>query len=120
MPQYAKFLKDIIMNKRSWEKNDTIFLMESCSTIRQSDMPTKLKDPGSFSISCNIGNMNSFNCLCDLGASINLMPLFLFRSLFCDQPVKPTSMALQLVDHSLKKSYGLVHEYRSGMLESLL
>ncbi|XP_055961800.1 uncharacterized protein LOC126681357 [Mercurialis annua] len=110
MPQYAKFLKDIIMNKRSWEQGGTIPLTEHCSSIIQSNLPTKLKDPGSFSIPCTIGNMNAINCLCDLGASINLMPLFLFRSLFGDQPVKRTSMVLQLADHSLKKPYGIVED----------
>ncbi|XP_050233161.1 uncharacterized protein LOC126681657 [Mercurialis annua] len=93
MPQYAKFLKDIIMNKRIWEKDGIISLTESWS----------------FTISCTIGNMNSINCLCDLSASINLMPLFLFRT-FGDQPVKRTLMVLPLADHSLKKQYGLVED----------
>ncbi|XP_055960233.1 uncharacterized protein LOC126678772 [Mercurialis annua] len=110
MPQYAKFLKDIIMNKRSWEQGGTIPLTENCSSIIQSNLPTKLKDPGSFTIPCTIGNTNAINCLCDLGASINLMPLFLFRSLFGEQPVKHTSMVLQLADHSLKKPYGIVED----------
>ncbi|XP_050211523.1 uncharacterized protein LOC126661704 [Mercurialis annua] len=75
IPQYAKFLKDIIMNKRSWEQGGTIPLTESCSSIIQSNLPTKLQDTGSFTIPCLIGTSTSLNCLCDLGASINLMPL---------------------------------------------
>ncbi|XP_050229164.1 uncharacterized protein LOC126678302 [Mercurialis annua] len=98
------------MNKRSWKQRGTIFLTESCNYIIQSNLPTKLKDPGSFTIHCTIGNMNSINCLCDLGASINLMPLFLFRSLFGAQPVKHTSLVFQLADHSLKKLYAIVED----------
>ncbi|XP_050211952.1 uncharacterized protein LOC126662108 [Mercurialis annua] len=110
MPQYAKFLKDIIMNKRSWEQSATISLTENCSAIIQSDLPTKLKDPGSFTIPCSIGTSTSLNCLCDLGASINLMPLCLFRKICGNQPIKQTSMMLQLADHSLKRPHGVAED----------
>ncbi|XP_050211675.1 uncharacterized protein LOC126661839 [Mercurialis annua] len=50
IPLYSKFIKDIIMNKRSWVKDGTIFLQKSCSSIIQSVLPTKLKDIGSFTI----------------------------------------------------------------------
>ncbi|XP_050229186.1 uncharacterized protein LOC126678327 [Mercurialis annua] len=103
------FLKDI-MNKMSWEKDGTISLTESSSSIIQNDLPSKIKYPGSFTIPCTIGNMNFINRLCDLGLSINLMPLFLFRSLFGDHLVKRTLMVLQLADHSLMKSYRLVED----------
>ncbi|XP_050229099.1 uncharacterized protein LOC126678239 [Mercurialis annua] len=110
VPKYAKFLKDTIMNKRSWKDKGTISLTENCSSIILSDLPTKLKDPGSFTIPCTIGNLNYVNCLCDLGASINLMPLFLFRNLFRNQSVKQTSMVLQLADQSIKKPYGVFED----------
>ncbi|XP_050233378.1 uncharacterized protein LOC126681868 [Mercurialis annua] len=110
MPQYAKFLKDIITNKRSWDNGATIALPESCSSIILSDLPATLKDLESFSIPCTIGNMNSINFLCDLGGNINLMPLSLFRMLFRDQTVKTTSMVLRLANHSLKRPYGIVED----------
>ncbi|XP_050222496.1 uncharacterized protein LOC126672584 [Mercurialis annua] len=110
MLQYAKFLKDIIMNKRSWKQGEIISLTESCSFIIQSDLPTKLKDPGSFTIPCSIGTFTSLNCLCDLGASINLIPLCLFRKLCGNQPIKQTSMMLQLADHSLKRPHGVAED----------
>ncbi|XP_050233233.1 uncharacterized protein LOC126681725 [Mercurialis annua] len=109
-PQYAKFLKDIITNKRSWDSGAMIPIPEMCSSIILNDLPAKLKDPGSFSIPCTIGNMSSINCLCDLGAGINLMPLTLFRTLCGEQPVKSTSMVLQLADNSLKRPYGIVED----------
>ncbi|XP_050238262.1 uncharacterized protein LOC126687747 [Mercurialis annua] len=110
MPQYAKFLKDIITNIRSWDSGATVPISEVCSSIILNDLLAKLKDPGSFSIPCTIGTMSSINCLCDLGASINLMPLTLFRELCGDQTVKSTSMVLQLADHSLKRPYGIVED----------
>ncbi|XP_050220298.1 uncharacterized protein LOC126670577 [Mercurialis annua] len=104
------FLKDIITNKRSWDSGTTAPIAEVCSSIILNDLLAKLKDPGSFSIPCTIGNMSSINCLCDLVASINLMPLTLFRALCGDQTVKSTSMVLQLADHSLKRPYGIVED----------
>ncbi|XP_050211414.1 uncharacterized protein LOC126661604 [Mercurialis annua] len=44
------------------------------------------------------------------GASINLMPLTIFRTLCGEQTVKNTSMVLQLADHSLKRPYGIVED----------
>ena len=110
MPHYAKFLKEIITNKRSWDAEGPVPMTENCSSIILGSLPTKLKDPGSFTIPCTIGNMQSVNCLCDLGASINLMPLSLFRSMFGDQQVQATPMMLQLADHSLKKPHGIVED----------
>ena len=56
-------------------------LNEECSAILLNKLLPKLKDSGSFSISCIIGNLKFDNVLCDLGASINLMPLSIFRAL---------------------------------------
>ena len=93
MPKYAKFLKEIITNKRTWDNNETVPLGETCSSIISRKIPTKLKDPGSFTIPCVVG-MNEFpHCLCDLGASINLMPLSIFRKLGLGD-VKATNMTL--------------------------
>ncbi|XP_050238143.1 uncharacterized protein LOC126687630 [Mercurialis annua] len=107
MSHYAKFLKDILINKRSWDEN-TVPFTENCSSISLSKLPTKLDDPGSFTIPCTIGDLQTTNCLCDLGANINLMPLSFFRQLLGDQQVKTTPMMLQLADHSVKKPYGIV------------
>ncbi|XP_050217462.1 uncharacterized protein LOC126668300 [Mercurialis annua] len=108
MPYYAMFLKEMITNKRSWEAEGTIPMTKNCSSIILRNLSTKLQDPGSFTIPCTIGNMKSINCLCDLGAIINFMPLSLFRSMFGDQQVQATPMMLQLADHSLKKPHGIV------------
>ena len=75
MPSYVKFLKDILSNKRKIEEHAMVALTEECSAILQHKLPPKLKDPGSFTIPVHIGNSEFSKALCDLGASINLMPL---------------------------------------------
>ncbi|XP_073130778.1 uncharacterized protein [Henckelia pumila] len=81
MPSYAKFLKEILSNKRKLVDFETLKLSEECSAILQNKLPPKLKDPGSFSIPCTIGNSFFRKALCDLGASINLMPYYCFEKL---------------------------------------
>ena len=93
MPSYAKFLKDIIANKRKLEEYEMVKLNEECSTILQNKLPPKLKDLGSFSIPCTIGEINFDKVLCDLGASINLMSFFVFRKLSLKEPT-PTIVSL--------------------------
>lgn len=65
MPTYAKFLKDILPNKRKLEEYEIVALTEECSALIQNKLPPKLKDPGSFSIPCLIGNTSFDKALCD-------------------------------------------------------
>ncbi|XP_050217503.1 uncharacterized protein LOC126668341 [Mercurialis annua] len=81
IPSYEKFLKEIISNKNKLEEYVSVALTEECSARLQRKSPPMLKDRGSFSIPCVIGNIDVANCLCDLGATINLMPLSLVRKL---------------------------------------
>ena len=78
MPSYVKFMKDILSQKRRLADFETVNLTEECSAILQRKLPQKIKDPGSFTIPCTIGNAIFERALCDLGASINLMPLSFF------------------------------------------
>lgn len=92
MPKYVKFLKEVLSNKRKLEANEKVMLTEECSAILQRKLTPKLKDPGSFAIPCTIGDFNFDKFLCDLGASINLMPLSIFRKLGLGE-VKPTTVS---------------------------
>ena len=56
-------------------------LSEECSVNLQKKLPQKLKDPGSFTLPCTIRDAFFNKVLCDLGASINLMPLSVYRKL---------------------------------------
>ncbi|XP_015932370.1 uncharacterized protein LOC107458663 [Arachis duranensis] len=107
MPLYAKFLKELITKKRSWQEKETVVLTQECSAIIQKGLPPKLKDPGIFLIPCTIGNIAIDKSLCDLGASINLMPLTMMKKMMIEK-LKPTRMSLQLADRSIKIPNGVV------------
>src|SRR4051812_15727306 len=111
MPKYAKFLKDILSNKRKLKSFETVLLTEESSAILKKKLPQKLDDPGSFTIPCIIGNVTFENGLCDLGASVNIIPYTLFTKLGIGE-AKPTSIALQLADMS--------KVYPRGVLEDVL
>ncbi|XP_021771819.1 uncharacterized protein LOC110735952 [Chenopodium quinoa] len=108
MPTYAKFLKDILSNKREFDFVETIN-MPNCSAIIQNKFPTKLKVPGSFSIPCAIGEMVIDRALCDLGASISLIPLSICKRLGLGE-LKPTNISLQLADRSVKMPLGKLED----------
>ena len=109
MPSYVKFMKDILYQKRRLADFETVNLTEECSAILQKKLPQKLKDPGSFTIPCTIGNAIFERALCDLGASINLMPLSIFKRLGLGE-ARPTTVTLQLADRSLKHPRGIIED----------
>ncbi|XP_022150856.1 uncharacterized protein LOC111018900 [Momordica charantia] len=109
MPQSMKFMKDILKKKRTLEDYEMIPLTEECSVILQRKLPSKLKDPRSFSIPCSIGDVVFANAFCDLGASINLMSLSIFRKLGLGD-VRPTTVSLQLADRSIKYPRGIIDD----------
>ncbi|XP_070054625.1 uncharacterized protein [Nicotiana tomentosiformis] len=81
MSVYAKFLKEILTKKRKIEKTLVVKIIEHCSAILQNKLPQKCGDPGSFTISCSVGTIHFDKSLCDFGASINLMPLSIYKKL---------------------------------------
>ncbi|XP_022894047.1 uncharacterized protein LOC111408532 [Olea europaea var. sylvestris] len=82
-------------------------LTEECNAIIQIKLLPKLKDPGSFIVPCNIGEVYFEKALCDLGTSINLMPLFVFKKLGLGE-AKVTTVILQLADQSLTQPRGII------------
>ncbi|XP_070005544.1 uncharacterized protein [Nicotiana sylvestris] len=70
-------------------------------------MDPKLEDPGAFTIPCTIDSADFAKALCDLGASINLMPYSVFKTLGIGQP-RTTSMRFQMVDMTMKRPLGMI------------
>lgn len=99
MPNYVKFMKDILSKKRRLEEFETIALTKECSSILESKLPLKLKDLGSFTILCSIGNSYFGRALYDIGASINLMSMFVFKQLGIGE-ARPIIVTLQLANRS--------------------
>ncbi|XP_050884784.1 uncharacterized protein LOC127087905 [Lathyrus oleraceus] len=104
MPSYAKFMKDIISKRRS-TNTDSIVITETCSAILQGiKIPVKKKDRGSVTIPCTIGDRSFKKALIDLGASVSLMPLSIYKRLGI-RKVQDTRMTLQFADHYVKRPY---------------
>ncbi|XP_071924735.1 uncharacterized protein [Coffea arabica] len=98
---YATFLKKIMTRKKKLKDCKTIALMEECNAIIQNKLPPKLKDPGSFSILCTIGNIDFSKELCDIGTSVSLISLTAARQLDLHE-FKRTNITLQLTDKSIR------------------
>ena len=86
IPSYGKFMKWVLSNKMRLKENETIPFTEVCSVILHKKLLPKLKDLGSFHIPYNVGTYNCGRALCDLGASVNFMPLSVFRKLELGKP----------------------------------
>ncbi|GJY96411.1 reverse transcriptase domain-containing protein [Tanacetum coccineum] len=106
MPNYGKFLKELINNKHKIEQISAAFLSNESSAILQNKVPPKLGDPGSFLIPCNFNKAFSCNALADLGASINLIPYSLYAKLSLET-LKPTKMSVRLADRSFQYPVGI-------------
>ena len=112
MPGYVKFLKEILSKKRRLSDFETVNLIEERSATMQRKLPQKLKDPDSFTIPCTIGNSIFKKALCDLGASIYLMSLSIFRRLGLGE-ARPTTVTLQLADRSFKHPMRVIEDFWS-------
>lgn len=78
MSVYAKFMKELVTKKRtmSFEPVDNV---HHCSTIVFHSLVEKKEDPGAFMIPSTNGSSNFAKALCNLGTSINLMLLTIYR-----------------------------------------
>ncbi|GJT98040.1 reverse transcriptase domain-containing protein [Tanacetum coccineum] len=106
MPNYGKFLKELISNKHKIEQIYAAFLSDESSAILQNKVPPKLGDPGSFLIPCNFNKNFLCNALADLRASINLMSYSLYAKPSLET-LKPTKMSVRLADRSFQYPVGI-------------
>nr|GEW16340.1 reverse transcriptase domain-containing protein [Tanacetum cinerariifolium] len=104
MPKFASTLKALIGNKEKLSEKAKTSMNEHCSAVILNKLPKKLKDLGKFLIPCEFPGMDECLALADLGASINLMPLFVWKELSLPE-LTPTCMTLKLADRrSLNRS----------------
>ncbi|GJU76194.1 reverse transcriptase domain-containing protein [Tanacetum coccineum] len=69
-------------------------------------LPEKLGDPGRFLIPCDFSEFDNCLALADLGASINLMPLSIWKKLGLPG-LNDTKMVLELADRTISKPTGV-------------
>ncbi|XP_070017789.1 uncharacterized protein [Nicotiana sylvestris] len=88
-----------------------------CETIKMTHqvseivhlMDPKLEDPDTFTIPCTIRSADFAKALCDLGASINLMPYSVFKTLGIGQ-LRATVMSLKMADRTMKRPIGIIDD----------
>nr|GEY08729.1 reverse transcriptase domain-containing protein [Tanacetum cinerariifolium] len=78
--KYQKMLKALLSNKEKLLELANTPLNENCSAVNLKKLPEKLGDPRKFLISCGFSELKC-KALADLGASINLMPLIVWKKL---------------------------------------
>ncbi|GJZ26482.1 reverse transcriptase domain-containing protein [Tanacetum coccineum] len=109
MPKFASTLKALIGNKEKLSEMARTPLNEHCSAVLLKKLPKKLGDPGKFLIPCDFPGMDECLALADLGASINLMPLSVWKKLSLPE-LTPTCMTLELVDRSITQPIGIAED----------
>ena len=81
VPTYAKYLKDILGNKRVLPTTKVVQLTSECSTAILNPLLEKKKKSGCPTITCSIGAQHFKHALCDLRASISVMPKVIYDKL---------------------------------------
>nr|GEY35358.1 reverse transcriptase domain-containing protein [Tanacetum cinerariifolium] len=106
MPKFASTLKALIGNKEKLSEMARTPMNEHCSTVILNKVPRKLGDPGKFLIPCEFLGMDECLALANLAASINLMPLSVWKGLSLPK-LTLTCMTLELADRSVSKPIGI-------------
>ncbi|GKF10394.1 reverse transcriptase domain-containing protein, partial [Tanacetum coccineum] len=109
MPKFASTLKVLVGNKEKLSEMARTPLNEHCSAVILNKLPEKLGDPGRFLIPCKFPGMDECLALADLGASINLMPFFVWKKLNLPN-LTPTCMTLELADRSISRQIGIAKD----------
>nr|GFA96619.1 reverse transcriptase domain-containing protein [Tanacetum cinerariifolium] len=99
MPKYQKMLKALLSNKEKLQELANTPLNENCSAGILKKIPEKLGDPGKFLIPCGFSELKC-KSLADLGASINLMPLSVWKKLGLPELIS-TRMTLELANRAI-------------------
>nr|GFA39592.1 reverse transcriptase domain-containing protein [Tanacetum cinerariifolium] len=98
--EFASTLKALIRNKEKLSEMARTPMNEHCLAVILNKLPKKLGDPGKFLIPCEFPGMDECLALADIGASINLMPLSMWKELLLPE-LTPTCMTLELADQVL-------------------
>nr|GEX42546.1 reverse transcriptase domain-containing protein [Tanacetum cinerariifolium] len=98
--------KKLLNNKNKLIDLTKTPLNENCSAVVLKKLPEKLGDPGRFLIPCDFSKFDNCLALADLGASINLMPLSIWKKLKIPT-LNDTKIVLELADRTISKPTGV-------------
>nr|GEV68221.1 reverse transcriptase domain-containing protein [Tanacetum cinerariifolium] len=109
MPMFGPSIKNLLTNKDKLCELARTPLNEHCLVVLLKKLPKKLGDLGKFLIPCNFLGMAECLALADLGASINLTPLFVWNKLSL-LDLSPMCMTLELADRSISRPIGVAED----------
>ncbi|GKE43427.1 reverse transcriptase domain-containing protein [Tanacetum coccineum] len=109
MLKFASTFKSLLSNKEKLFELANTPLNENCSAVLLKKFPEKLRDPGKFLIPCDFPKLDECLALADLGASINLMPLSVWKQLSLPE-LTSTRMTLELADRSVAHPKGVAED----------
>nr|GEU43565.1 reverse transcriptase domain-containing protein [Tanacetum cinerariifolium] len=109
MPKFASTIKSLLTNKDKLFELAKIPLNENCSEMLLKKLTKNLGDPNKFLIPCDFPGMDVCHALADLGASINLMPLSIWKKLSLPK-LTPTRTTLEFADRSITHPKGVVED----------
>nr|GFB47360.1 reverse transcriptase domain-containing protein [Tanacetum cinerariifolium] len=106
MPKFAPMFKKLLNNKDKLIELTKTPLNKNCSAVVLKKLPEKLGDPGHFLIPCDFTGFDNCLALADLGASINLMSLSIWKKLRLPT-LNDARMVLELADRTISKPTGV-------------
>ncbi|GKB55799.1 reverse transcriptase domain-containing protein, partial [Tanacetum coccineum] len=109
MPKFAPMFRKLLNDKDKIIELTKTPVNENCSAVILKKFPEKLGDPDRFLIPCDFPEMNECLALADLGASINLMPLSIWKELNLPALTK-TQMILELANHTISTPTGIAED----------
>ncbi|GJX22911.1 reverse transcriptase domain-containing protein [Tanacetum coccineum] len=109
MPKFASTFKSLLSNKEKLFELANTPINENCSAVLLKKLPEKLGDPGKFLIPCDFSELEECLALADLGASINLMPLSVWKKLSLPE-LTFIRMTLELVNRSVAYPVGVAKD----------
>ncbi|XP_042067277.1 uncharacterized protein LOC121810581 [Salvia splendens] len=108
MPPISKFIKDYLAGKVN-EDGRMIADENISAVIQRSDLPSKKTDPGMFTLPISIGDIQVEHAMCDLGASINVLPYIIYEKLGAAKLID-TDIMIQLADRSCIHPEGILED----------
>nr|GEZ88840.1 hypothetical protein [Tanacetum cinerariifolium] len=108
MPKYQELLKALLSNKEKLQELANTPLNENCLAVILKKLPEKLGDHGKFLIPCGFSELKC-KSLGDLGASINLMPLSVWKKLGLLELIS-TRMTLELANRAIYTPAGIARD----------
>nr|XP_025685091.1 uncharacterized protein LOC112785885 [Arachis hypogaea] len=107
VPKYAKFLKDLCVNKDRIHELETIPLGSSISALMGA-IPKKC-DTGPCLVSCVIDGIQFIDCMYDIGACVSIMPLSIYH-ISKLSPLKRSAARFVLADKSIITVTGIAED----------